>query len=79
MTMSSSETFLNFSIDSSDTRVSIDGYIFIRSDHPSDLKRGDVIISYKEHISLIKRDDICTLRNFLVTEICSQSEKGFLT
>ena len=34
---------------------------------------------YKEHISLIKRDDIYTLDNCLVTEICSQSEKYFLT
>ena len=74
-----SKTFLNSSIDSSDTRILIDGYNLIRSDHPSDSKRGGVCIYYKEHIPLIKRDDICTLDNCLVTEIRLQSEKCFLT
>ena len=74
-----SETFLTSSIDSSDTRILIDGYNLIRSDHPSDSKRGGVCIYYKEHIPLIKRDDICTLDNCLVTEIRSQSAKCFLT
>ena len=74
-----SETFLTSSIDSSDTRILIDGYNLIRSDHPSDSKRGGVCIYYKEHIPLIKRDDICTLDNCLVTEILSQIEKCFLT
>ena len=53
-------------------------YILIRSDIPSDSKRGGVFIYYKEHIALIKQDDICTLDNCLVTEICSQSENIFL-
>ena len=47
----------------------------IRSDHPSNSKRGGVCIYYKEHVPLIKRDDICTLDNCLVTDIRSQSEK----
>ena len=51
----------------------------MRSDHSSDSKRGGVCIYYKEHIPLIKRDDICTLDNCLVTEIRSKSEKCFLT
>ena len=42
------------------------------------LKRGGVCIYYKEHIPLIKRDDICTLDNCLMTEIRSESEKCFL-
>ena len=73
-----SETSLNSSIDSSDTKISIGGYNLIRSDHPSDSKSGGVCIYYKEYIPLIKRDDICTLDNCIVTEICSQSEKCFL-
>ena len=65
----SSETFLNSSIDSSNTRFSIDGYNLIISDHPCDSKRGSVYSYYKEHdISLIKRDDICILGNFLVKD-----------
>ena len=74
-----SETFLNSSIQNDDDRIKIDGYNLIRSDHPSDSKKGGVCIYYKEHISLIKRDDICTLDNCLVTEIRSQNEKCFLT
>ena len=68
--------FLNSFIDSSDTRIAIDGYNLIRSDDPIDWKRGDVCICYKEYIPLIKRDNICT---YLVTEICLVSEKCFLT
>ena len=51
----------------------------MRSDHSSDSKRGGVCIYYKEHIPVIKPDDICTLDKCLVTEIRSQSEKWFLT
>ena len=73
-----SETFLDSSIE---TKRSIlkDGYNLIRADHPSNSKRGGVCIYFKEHIPLIKQDDICTLDNCLVTEICSQGEKNFLT
>ena len=74
-----SETFLNFSIQNDDDRIKIDGYSLIRSDHSSDSKKGGVCIYYKEHISLIKRDDMYPLDNCLVTEICSQNEKCFLT
>ena len=73
------ETFLNSSILSDDNRIKIDGYSLIRSDHPSDLKKGGVCIYYKEHIPLILQDDINTLDNCLVTEIRSQNEKCFLT
>ena len=72
-----SEVFLNSFICGSDTRISTDGWNLIRSDHPSNSKRGSVCIYYKEYIPLIKREDICTLDTFLVTEICSQSEKYF--
>ena len=40
-------------------------------------QKGEVCINYKEHIPLIKRDDICTLDNCLVFEIYSQGEKCF--
>ena len=73
------ETFLNSSILSDDNRIKIDGYNLIRSDHPSDSKKGGVCIYYKEHIPLILRDDINTLDNCLVTEIRSQNENCFLT
>ena len=56
-----SETFLNSSIDSSDTRILIDGYNLTISDNPSDSKTGHVCIYYKEHIPLTKQDNICIL------------------
>ena len=74
-----SETFLNSSIQSDDDKIKVDGYNLLRSDHPSDSKRGGVCIYYKEHIPLIKRDDLCTLDNCLVTEIRSQNEKCFFS
>ena len=64
---------------SDNNRITIDGYNLIRSDHPSDSKKGGVCIYYKEHIPLILRDDINILDNCLVTEIHSQNEKCFLT
>ena len=76
--ISLSETFLNSSIQNDDDRMKIDGYNLIRSDHPSDFKKGGVCIYCKEHLPLIKRDDICTLDNCLVTEIRSPNEKCFL-
>ena len=72
------ETFLNSSIETNDDRISIDGYNLIRADHPSDSKGGGVCIYYKEHIPLIKRDNICTLDSCLETQIRSQNEKCFL-
>ena len=74
-----SETFLNSSIQNDDHKLKIDGYNLIRSDHPSDpQKSGGVCIYYKEHITLISHDNLCTLDNCLVTEIRSQNEKYFL-
>ena len=72
------ETFLNSSISSNDNRIPIDGYNLIISDHPSDSKKAGVYIYYNEHIPLILQDDINTLDNCVVTEICSQNEKCFL-
>ena len=62
-----SETLLNSSIKNDDHKLKIDGYNLIRSNHPSDSKKGGIVIYYKEHIPLIKHDD--TLDNCLVTEI----------
>ena len=70
-----SETFLHSSVQNDDYRIKIDGHKLIRSDHRSDSEKGEVCIYYKEHISLIKRNDIWTLDNGLVTEICSKNDK----
>ena len=69
-----SETFLNSSIRSDNDRIKIGEYILIRSDHPSNSEKGGFCIFYKEYLFITKWDDICTLGNCLVTEICSQNE-----
>ena len=42
-----SETFLNSSIQNDDDRIKIDGYNLIRSDHPSDSKKGEFVFIIK--------------------------------
>ena len=42
-----SETFLDSSIDISDTRININGYSLLRADHPNNTKRGGVCMYYK--------------------------------
>ena len=64
-----SETFLDSSISNDDERVNIKGYNLLRTDHPSNKKRGDVCMYYKEQLPIIKRDDLCTLKECLITEI----------
>ena len=73
------KTFLIFSIQSNDDRISTDRYNLITADHPNDSKSGGICIYYKQSIPLIKRDDICTLDNYLVTKIYSQGETILLT
>ena len=74
-----SETFLNSSLYSEDDRLKIEGYNLIRSDHLSGSKKGGVCVYYKEHIPLVRRDDLCTVSNCLVTEIRLEKEKCFFT
>ena len=74
-----SETFLNSSLDSEDDRLKIEEYNLIRSDHPSVSNKGGVCFYYKEHIPLVRRDDLCTLSNCLVSEIRLENEKCFPT
>ena len=73
-----SETFLNSSLDSEDDRLKLEGYNLIRSEHPSDSKKGGVCVYYKEYIPLVRRDDLCALSNSLVTEIHLENKKCFL-
>ena len=73
------ETFLYPSIDSSDERRTIEGYTFVRTDHPSNEKRGGICIYYKEHLPVIKIDDLCNLNGCLVLEIRIGGEKCFFS
>ena len=45
-----SETFLDSDHSGDDERLNLQGYVMIRSDHPSNTKGGGVFIYYKEHM-----------------------------
>ena len=54
-----------------------DGYKLIRSDHPSNTKRGGVCIYYKESL-VVRLVDITSLPECLVCEVTIQNKKGYV-
>ena len=52
----------------------LDGYKLIRSDHPSNTKRGGVCIYYKESL-VVRLVDITSLPECLVCEVTIQNKK----
>ena len=54
-----SETFLDSSIEASDSNINISGYNSLRSDHPSNIREGGVCMFYKDYLPVIRRDDLC--------------------
>ena len=55
----------------------IKGYSLLRADHPSNHKRGGVYLYFKQHLPLIRRNDLSILQECLVTEIIVDNEKCF--
>ena len=51
----------------------------MRADHPSNTKRGGVCIYYKDHLPIIKRNDLCQLHDCLVTKLRIGKKKCFFT
>ena len=74
-----SETFLDSAIDLNDEDINIDGYSILRADRPSSNKRGGVCIYFKEFLPLIRRDDLSTMQEAIVTEISVENEACFFT
>ena len=72
-----SETFLDFSFEPDDKNLMLEGYNLIRSDHPSNTKRGDVCIYYKESLA-VRLVHITSLLEGLVWEITIQNKKGYV-
>ena len=62
------KTFLDSSLPIDDNSLSIPGYSMIKVDHPSNTKRGRICLYYKEHLPIIRRDDISNLKECLITE-----------
>ena len=74
-----SETFLDSTVSQHDENIMINGYSLLRADHPSNSKRGGVGLYSKEHLPLIRRNELSILRECLVTEIIVDNEKCFFT
>ena len=72
------ETFLDSSFESNDKVLMIEGYNLIRSDHPSNNKRGGVCIYYIESLAL-RIVNITSLTECLVCEVTMQNKKGCVT
>ena len=72
-----SETYLDSSISTEEKSLIIDGYKLLRSDHPSDTKRGGVCIYHKETMS-VKVLNLFQLPECLVCEVSIQNKRGFL-
>ena len=72
------ETFLRSSFNNDHDQISIPGYNLLRADHPSNTKRGGVSICYKDHLPIIKRNDLCQLHEFQVTELRTEKKEMFL-
>ena len=67
--------FVGSSIPIDDNRLSILCYSIRRADHPSNTKEGEVCLYYKEHLPIIRRDDISNLKEWLVTKIAGKTER----
>ena len=63
-----SETYLNSDISLVDKNLEIVGYTLIRTDHPSNTKRGGVCIYYKDSL-VFRLFDICYLEEFINFQI----------
>ena len=74
-----SETFLDSSIDISDTRININSYSLLRADHSSNTKRGGVCMYYKSYLPVIRRTDLSDLQECKVAEVIVDKERYFLT
>ena len=72
-----SETYLNSSVSVDDTTLSLPGYNLVRSDHPSNIKRGGVCLYYKENLSL-RSINVPFLSQCVLCEVTLQSQKGYV-
>ena len=53
-----SEIFLDSSVDNIYDGLNTSGYTLAGSDQPSNTKRGGVVIYYKDHLPVLRRNDI---------------------
>ena len=58
-------------------RMALDGYSFIKNNHPQNVKRGGVGLYYKDSLPLKNRSDLVTLPECVVCEIQINKKKYF--
>ena len=76
------ETHLDSAIDLPDnfcqaSKLHIEGYSFIRRDHPANTKRGGVGLFYKDSLAIIERNDLELLSECLVCQLMIDRKKLF--
>ena len=78
-----SETFLDSSLDISDTTININGYSLLRAVHLSNTKRGGVRMYYKNYLPIIRRTDLSDLQEITemieIAEVTVDKGRCFLT
>ena len=57
--------------------IQLDVYILIRSDHPSDSKRGGVCLYYKESLG-VKIINLSARNECIPCEVSTENSKGFI-
>ena len=72
-----SESYLDSTISSDDSSLSLDGYNLIRADHPKNIKQGGVCIYYRETLPA-KTVQISCLPECLVCEVNYKNKKIFI-
>ena len=72
-----SETCLDFSVSYDDKELAMEGYNYIRADHPSNVKKGGVGIYYKELIAA-EKININFLSECLLCEVTVNNKKGYI-
>ena len=70
-------TFLDSTVPQHEENLMINGYSLLKVDHPSSSKRGGVCLHFKEHLPLIRRNDLGILQECWVTQIIADNEKCF--
>ena len=71
------ETHLDSTIDND--RLALEGYSFLKSNHPQDVKRGGVGLYVKDSLPTTERPDLVTLPECVVCEFQSNMKKYFLS
>ena len=73
-----SKRILESIISHNDENININGYSSLRVDQPNNIKRG-VCMHFKESLPLIRRSDLSSMKECLVTEINVNKEKCFFS